>query len=219
MSNKYLAFDDRLVTYIREISLREPEVLRRLREETATHHQSQMQLQPEQGQFLAFLIEVTGATRVLEIGTYTGYSALVMALALPAKGLVVTCDVNAETTLIAKRYWDEAGVAHRIESKMGPALETLDSMLDVEDDYFDLVLIDADKTNVEAYFERAYELVRRGGLIAIDNVLWSGKVADPLMRDEETQALRGLNRKLRDDARVSLSMLPIGDGMTLARKR
>lgn len=219
MANKYLAFDDRLVTYLRDVSLREPEVLRRLREETATHHQSQLQISPEQGQFLALMIEMMGADRILEIGTFTGYSSLIMALAMPRGGRIITCDIDFESTAIARRFWEEAGMSDRIELKLGPALKTLDDILDDEGDYFDLVFIDADKINTSAYFERAYELVRPGGLICIDNVLLSSKVANPKMLDAETTAMRQFNRKLKEDTRFSISMLPIADGLTLARKR
>ena len=218
MSNKYLTFDDRLITYLRQVSLREPEILRRLREETATHHQSQMQILPEQGQFMAMLIELTGAEDVIEVGTFTGYSALIMALALPKNGRLTTCDVNPETTAIARRYWEEAGVAHKIESRLAPAIDSLESLLK-DDAWFDVAFLDADKANIEHYYELCYRLIRPGGLILIDNVLWSGKVADPGTRDEDTNALRALNRKLKDDDRITLSMLPIGDGLTLARKR
>ena len=215
MSNKYLEFDQRLITYLREVSLQEPEVLRRLREETATHPHSQMQISPEQGQFLGFLVELIQARRILEIGTFTGYSALRMALSMPSAGRLTACDVDPETAAVAQRYWEEAGVAHKIRLVLAPALETL-ATLEPE---FDMVFIDADKPNYASYFEEAMRLVRPGGLILLDNVLWSGKVADPSAHDPETQALRTMNRKLRNDARVTISLLPIADGLTLALKR
>jgi predicted O-methyltransferase YrrM len=220
MSRRTESITDELYEYLIGVSLREPDVLRRLREETAQLEQANMQIGPEQGQLMALLVELIEAKRVLEIGTFTGYSALVMALALPEDGRIVACDVSEEWTGVARRYWAEAGVAHKIDLRLAPAVETLDALLaQGRAGAFDFAFIDADKESYATYFERALELVRAGGLIAIDNVLWSGKVADPQVTDADTEAIRALNTKLRDDERVSLSLVPIGDGLTLARKR
>jgi len=211
---------DELYDYLLSVSLREPEVLRRLREETASLEQAGLQISPEQGQLMALLVELIGATRTLEIGTFTGYSALVVALALPADGCVVACDVSEEWTRVARRYWAEAGVAENIDLRLGPALDTLDTLLAEErTGGFDFAFIDADKESYDAYYERCLALVRRGGLIAIDNVLWHGRVVDPSDTDADTEAIRVLNAKLAHDERVSISLVPIGDGLTLARKR
>lgn len=179
-----------------------------------------MQISPEQGQFMAFLARLTGARRVVEVGTFTGYSALTVALALPADGRLVACDVSAEWTAIGRRYWEEAGVADKIDMRLAPALETLDALLtDGHADTFDMAFIDADKENYGAYYERCLRLIRPGGLIMVDNVLWGGSVADPDRDDGDTNAIRALNRALRDDDRVDFSLVPIGDGLSLARKR
>lgn len=220
MSRRTEPLTDELYDYLIRVSLREPDVLRRLREETARLEQASMQIGPEQGQLMALLVELMGATRVLEIGTFTGYSALAMALALPESGRVVACDVSEEWTGVARRYWAQAGVSHKIDLRLAPALETLDALLtEGRAGDFDFAFIDADKENYATYFERSLELVRVGGLVAIDNVLWSGKVADPRVTDADTEAIRSLNAQLKDDERVSLSLVPIGDGLTLARKR
>jgi caffeoyl-CoA O-methyltransferase len=220
MTRRPIAIDDRLHDYILANSPREPEVLRRLREETAGLPDADMQIGPEQGQFMALLVELIGARRTLEIGTFTGYSALVVALALPPEGRVVACDVSAEYTAVARRYWAEAGVADKIELHLAPALETLDRLLaERQAESFDFAFIDADKANYGAYYERALALLRPGGLIAIDNVLWNGKVADKAATDPDTRAIRALNATVKDDSRVTISLLPIGDGLTLARKR
>jgi caffeoyl-CoA O-methyltransferase len=220
VSRRTESLTDELYDYLIRVSLREPEVLRRLREETAQLDQANMQIGPEQGQLMALLVELLGAERVLEIGTFTGYSALVMALALPDDGRIVACDVSEEWTRVARRYWAEAGVAHKVDLRLAPALETLEALVsEGRAGSFDFAFIDADKENYAAYYERALELVRVGGLVAIDNVLWSGKVADPEVTDADTEAIRALNAKLKDDRRVSLSLVPIGDGLTLAMKR
>ncbi|HUF76229.1 MAG TPA: class I SAM-dependent methyltransferase [Longimicrobiales bacterium] len=220
MTRRSIDLTDELYDYLVGVSVREPDVLRRLREETAELDQAAMQIGPEQGQLMALLLELIGARAVLEIGTFTGYSALVMALALPEGGRIVACDVSAEWTAVARRYWKEAGVAHKIDLRLGPALETIDALLaEGRAGTFDFVFVDADKSSYDAYYERSLELLRTGGLVAIDNVLWSGKVADPAEDDEDTVALRALNAKLKDDERVSLSLVPIGDGLTLAMKR
>jgi predicted O-methyltransferase YrrM len=218
MSRRSIQVTEKLADYIRTVSLREPDVLRRLREETATMRGAGMQISPEQGQFMALLARLIGTERYLEVGTFTGYSALVMALALPAKGRVVACDVSEEWTAVGQRYWREAGVARKIDLRLAPALQTLDALI-IERASFDFAFIDADKENYDGYYERALKLVRRGGVIAIDNVLWSGAVIDPAKKDADTKAIRALNRKLTKDERVELSLLPIGDGLTLAVPR
>ena len=220
MSTRTVTLNETLYDYLLGVSLREPPLLARLREETAALPHAIMQVSPEQGQFMALLAEVLGAKRVIEVGTFTGYSALVVALALPPDGHLITCDVDEETTAIARRYWAEAGVAGRIDLRLGPAVDTLDALLaDGAAGSFDLAFIDADKKNYDSYYERTLALLRRGGLMVIDNVLWSGAVADPERQDEDTAAIRALNAKLHGDERVSLSLLPVSDGITLARKR
>jgi caffeoyl-CoA O-methyltransferase len=212
--------DDRLYDYILATSLREPDILRRLREETAKLPYAGMQIGPDQGQFMALLVELIGATRTLEVGTFTGYSALVVALALPPEGRVVACDVSEEYTAVARRYWAQAGVADKIELHLAPALETLERLLaENAAGSFDFAFIDADKANYDAYYEAALALLRPGGLVAIDNVLWDGKVLESAPGDPDTQAIQALNAKLKDDPRVTISLLPLGDGLTLARKR
>jgi predicted O-methyltransferase YrrM len=208
-----------LLEYLQQVSLREPPLLQRLREETAARSDANMQICPEQGQFMAMLAEISGARRAIEIGTYTGYSALCVAGALPAGGKMVCCDINEETTAIAQRYWAEAGLSDRIELRLAPALDSLDALIASADEPFDFGFIDADKSNYEAYYERLLELIRPGGLILFDNVLWNGAVIDPDKNDPDTKAIRLLNNRLHGDKRISLSMLPIGDGLTLARVR
>jgi predicted O-methyltransferase YrrM len=219
MSSRTIQVTGAIENYIHEVSLREPDVLRRLRMETAPMHLAMMQISPEQGQFMALLARMLGARRYLEIGTFTGYSALAMALALPDDGRVVACDINAEWTAIGRRYWQEAGVADKIDLRLAPALTTLDGLIRERAAPFDFAFIDADKENYDAYYERALQLVRPGGIIAIDNMLWGGAVADPERDDAETRAIDALNRNLHDDARIDLSLLPIGDGLSLALKR
>ncbi len=220
MSNRTIAMTDPLYDYYLTVALREPPLLRELREETARMPQARMQIAPEQGQFMALLTELIGARRALEIGTFTGYSALCVALAMPADGRLVACDISEEYTAVARRYWARAGVADRIELRLGPAKATLDALLAAgAGGGFDFAFIDADKENYDAYYERALALLRRGGLLAVDNVLWNGAVADPAKTDADTTAIRALNARIRDDARVSMTMVPIGDGLTLARKR
>ncbi len=220
MSNKTLPMTERLYGYLLSVSLREPEVLRRLREETARDPHAHMQIAPEQGQFMALLAELLGVRRALEIGVYTGYSALWVARVLPADGQLVACDVDADWTATARRYWEEAGVAHKIDLRLAPAGETLDGLLaDGEAGTFDFIFIDADKENYARYYEQSLRLLRPGGLMAIDNVLWDGRVAEPETDDAETEAIRALNRKLLGDERISLSLVPVADGLTLALKR
>ena len=220
MSRRTVSLTDGLYDYLLRVSIREPDVLRRLREETASLEQADMQIGPEQGQFMALLLEVLGAKNVLEIGTFTGYSALVMALSLPEGGRVVACDVSEEWTGVGRRYWAEAGVSDKIDLRLGPASDTLDALLAAgRSDGFDFAFIDADKGGIQAYYEKSLALVRPGGVIAIDNVLWSGKVAEPGETDADTEAIRAFNARLAGDGRVSLSLVPIGDGLSLAMKR
>jgi len=220
MSKKTINLSNQLYDYLLSVSLREPEILRQLRQETARHSLAVMQIAPEQGQFMALLVQLLGATKTLEVGVFTGYSSLCVALALPANGKVVACDVSEEYTRVARRYWQLAGVADKIELRLAPALDTLAQLLaDGQAETFDFAFIDADKVNYEGYYERSLQLVRPGGLIAIDNVLWSGRVADPQFQDKSTLAIRALNNKLHNDQRVTLSIVPIADGLTLALKR
>jgi predicted O-methyltransferase YrrM len=220
MSNKTIGLSDRLYNYLLSNSLREPEILAQLRHETAQHPMSQMQIAPEQGQFMALVVQLLGAKKTLDIGVFTGYSALCVALALPEEGKVIACDVSEEYTAIARRYWEQAGVSHKIDLRIAPALETLDQLLAAgQAETFDFAFIDADKTNYGTYYERSLQLVRPGGLIVVDNVLWSGQVADPEVTDNRTDTIRAFNQKLHQDERVTLSMLPIADGLTLALKR
>jgi len=219
MSNKTLTLDDRLYDYLLSVSLREPELLAQLRQETDLHPFSQMQIAPEQGQLMALLIRLMGATNAIEIGVFTGYSSLCIALALPPYGKLIACDLNEDYTAIARRYWQAAGVSNKIDLRIAPALQTLDTLLDEEEaGAFDFVFIDADKQNYLHYYDRALQLLRPGGLVAIDNVLWGGSVADPKAQDQDTQAIRSFNEFLHQDERVMLSLVPIGDGLTLAVK-
>lgn len=220
MTNQTIGLDDRLYNYLLAVSLREPDILQRLRQETASYPSARMQIAPEQGQFMALLVQILGAKKILEIGVFTGYSSLCVALALPRDGKMIACDVSEEYTAIANRYWQEAGVADKIDLRIAPALETLDLLLkDGQAGTFDFSFIDADKSNYEGYYERSLQLIRSGGLIAIDNVLWSGKVADPEARDNSTKHIQAFNQKLYQDERITLSIVPIGDGLTLALKR
>jgi predicted O-methyltransferase YrrM len=220
MSDKTLSLTDTLYEYILTHSVREPPILARLREVTAALPDAEMQISPEQGQFMALLVKLTGARRCVEVGTYTGYSSLAVALALPADGRIVACDINAQTTDIARQYWREAGVDARIELRLQPALKTLEELLagNGRGD-FDFAFIDADKTSYLAYYEKLLEIIRPGGLIAVDNTLWGGRVADPRYRGADTMALRVFNDHVYSDERVDLSLVPIGDGLTLLRKR
>lgn len=220
MSNRTIDLTDDLYDYILQVSLREPPLLARLREATKAVPFAAMQISPEQGQFMRLLVELIGARRTLEVGTYTGYSALSVALSLPPDGQVVACDISDEYTAVGRPYWAEAGVTEKIDLRLGPAAETLDALIaEGAAGRFDFAFIDADKTNYLKYYEQALVLVRQGGLIAIDNVLWNGAVVDFADESDDTLAIRALNAKLADDARVSLSLVPIGDGLTLARKR
>lgn len=220
MSERRLQITDGIHRYLVEHSVREPEVLARLRAATASLPQAQMQIGPEQGQLMALLAKLVGAKRCIEIGVFTGYSSLAVALALPQDGRILACDVSEEWTAIARRFWREAGVEHKIELKLQPATRTLEQLLAAgEAGRYDFAFIDADKPSYDTYYELLLQLLRPGGLIALDNTLWSGHVADPDDRDPNTVALRALNDKLHRDERVDLSLLPVGDGLTLARKR
>lgn len=220
MTNRTISIDDRLYQYLLEHSLRETPLMRELRELTRRQEMARMQIAPEQGQFMALLVELLGARRILEIGTFTGYSALCMAQAMPPDGRLVCCDLSEEWTAVARDFWQRAGMDGRIDLRLGPALETLDGLLGAGGaDAFDIAFIDADKTNYRHYYERCLQLLRPGGLLMFDNTLWGGAVADPDDQDSDTLALRELNRLLHDDERVSLSLVPIGDGLTLARRR
>jgi predicted O-methyltransferase YrrM len=220
MSVATIAMTEALYGYLLKTTLREPELLARLRAETAALPNAGMQISPEQGQLMGLLIELIGARRTLEVGVFTGYSSTVVALALPADGKLVACDVSAEWTDVARRYWREAGVESKIELHVQPALQTLDALLAAEHGgTFDFAFIDADKTSYDAYYERCLALLRVGGLLAVDNTLWSGAVADDADQRESTRAIRALNVKIAADARVTTSLLPIGDGLYLARKR
>lgn len=220
MANKTIGISDELAAYVVKVGTREPDVLARLREETAAIPQHGMQIAPEEGAFLAMLVELTGARRYIEIGTFTGYSSTAVALALPADGQLVCCDVSEEWTSMARRYWAEAGVAAKIDLRIAPAVETLDQLIaDGEEATYDFAFVDADKTGYDGYYERLLRLVRPGGLIAFDNTLWGGAVLDEDTEDEDTRALQALNLKLADDERITLCLLPVADGVTLARRR
>lgn len=219
MSRNYTPITDALASYIREVTLREPEPLRRLREATEDHPRASMQIGPEQGQFLHFLARLIGARNVLEVGVFMGYSSSWIALALPPGGRILACDVSEEYTGIARNTWREAGVEDKIDLRLAPALETLDSLIAAgQSGAFDMAFIDADKANYSNYYERALQLVRPGGLIAADNTLWDGSVADPADKDPDTEAIRAFNLKLHGDERVALTLATIGDGVTLACK-
>ena len=220
MSTKYTSLDQPLYDYILASSLRESHLLAQLRAETATLPLSVMQIAPEQGQFMGLLIKLMGARRAIEVGVYTGYSTLAVAEALPDEGLLVACDINAETTAIAQRYWQQAGVAHKIDLRLAPAVQTLQALLDDEQaGSFAFAFIDADKTGYSDYYELCLALLRPGGLIVVDNVLWGGAVLEASTDDADTLAIQQLNAQLSADQRVDLSLLPLADGLTLLRKR
>jgi len=220
VSNGSIGLDEALNDYLVSAGVREPAVLAELRRTTAELPNANMQIAPEEGALLAMLVQLLPARRILEIGTFTGYSSTAMALAQPPEGQVVCCDVSKEWTDIARRAWTDAGVGDRVTLHLGPAVQTLDGLLAADEaGTYDLAFIDADKENYDNYYERALRLVRAGGLIAIDNVLWSGRVADPTEHDESTDAIRALNAKIAADERVDVVMLPVADGLTLARIR
>jgi len=221
MSKETLELTPTLYEYFQKTTLREPDALQRLR--VKTHKMGQvgrMQICPEQGQFMGLLVELMDAKNLLEVGTFTGYSALACALALPEDGKLLACDMNPEWTKMARQAWEEAGVSHKVELRLAPAVETLNILLqEGKAGIFDMAFIDADKKNYDNYYELSLQLLRQGGVILVDNVLWGGAVADPDDQDENTVAIRNLNEKMQKDERVTFSMLPIGDGLSLARKR
>ena len=220
MTARTLNLDDSLYHYLLDVSLRETPLLKRLRDETQALPMARWQVAPEQGQFLALLVNLIGARRVLEIGTFTGYSALCMAAALPEGGSLICCDIPGDYNATALRYWQEAGLAGRIDLRLAPALETLGEIEQQgQGGQFDLVFIDADKANYPTYLEHALRLLRVGGLAVFDNTLWSGRVLEENTESADTRAIQALNRALKTDARVDLSLLPLGDGLTLCRKR
>ncbi len=220
MSNRTLNLTDPLYQYLLNASLRESDVLKDLRAETAKLPSANMQIAPEQGQFMALLVLMLNARRIIEVGVFTGYSSLVMAMALPPDGQLVACDINPDYTDIARQYWQRAGVVKKIDLRLAPGKETLRQLLDQgEAGQFDLAFIDADKTGYLEYYELCLKLLRTGGLILVDNVLWNGSVIDESIRDEDTAAIRTFNETLKSDQRVDISLLPVADGLTLARKR
>jgi len=219
MTDRNVKLDARLYAYLQEHSLRELPVQKELREETAGMKHAGMQISPEQGQFMQLLARTVNARKAIEVGVFTGYSSLAVALALPEDGRLVACDVSEEWTAMARKFWEKAGVAKRIELRLQPALSTLDLLISAgESATFDFAIIDADKSRYMAYYERCLTLLRRGGLIVVDNTLWSGAVADASKDDEDTRAIRAFNDAVHRDTRVAVSMLPIGDGVTLALK-
>lgn len=219
MTQRTLQLDDALYQYLLDVSLRESPLLARLREETAQLSQARWQIAPEQGQFMTLLVRLTGARRVIEVGTFTGYSALCMAQALGEGGRLICCDLPGDYNATARRYFAEAGVAESIEWRLGPALESLAALAREGQGVFDLIFIDADKANYPAYLEQALFLLRQGGLLLFDNTLWNGRVLQRSPDSEDTHAIQALNLALRDDPRIDLSLLPLGDGLTLCRKR
>lgn len=220
MSNQSIQLTPELYTYLLEVSLRESDLLQELRERTRRMPEARMQIAPEQGQFMTLLARLLGARQALEIGVFTGYSALCVASALPADGRLIACDISAEYTRIAREYWERAGVADRIDLRLAPASETLATLLaEGAAGSFDLAFIDADKTGYADYYEQCLALLRPGGLIVVDNVLWNGRVLDTATADADTRAIRAFNRRIHKDARVDLSLVPIGDGLSLLRKR
>jgi len=220
MANKTMGISDDLAAYVVKVGTREPDVLARLREETAAIPQHNMQIAPEQGAFLALLVELIGARRCIEVGTFTGYSSTAVALALPEDGQIVCCDVSEEWTSLARRYWAEAGVTGKVDLRIAPATETLDQLVaGGQEATYDFAFVDADKAGYDAYYERLLRLIRPGGLIVFDNMLWGGDVLDTDPSDEDTKALQALNAKLARDERITLCLLPVADGVTLARRR
>ncbi|PQP06470.1 SAM-dependent methyltransferase [Pseudomonas frederiksbergensis] len=220
MTARTLNLDDSLYQYLLDVSLRETPLLKRLRDETQALPMARWQVAPEQGQFLALLVKLIGARRLLEVGTFTGYSALCMAAVLPDDGSLICCDLPGDYNATARRYWQEAGVGGRIDLRLAPALETLEQLEQQgQGEHFDLIFIDADKANYPAYLEHALRLLRIGGLAVFDNTLWSGRVLEANPESEDTRAIQALNRALKDDSRVDLSLLPLGDGLTICRKR
>jgi predicted O-methyltransferase YrrM len=219
LSNRTLSINDRVYDYLLSVSLKESDLLAQLRNETAGIEFSEMQIAPEQGQFMALLVKLMGARRALEIGTFTGYSSIVIASALPEDGELVCCDDSEEWTSMARKYWQQAGLEDRIDFKLGDASKTLQALIDQgHEGSFDFIFIDADKQNYPLYYELSLKLLRAGGLIAVDNTLWSGDVADPGNQEPGTRAIRRFNQMLKQDERVAISLVTIGDGLTLVHK-
>ena len=220
MSNSTLPMTDTLSRYLLNTGVRESSYLKQLREETHHREDHMMQIAPEQGQFMAMLVQLLNAKNIIEIGVFTGYSSLAMAEVLPQEGQIIACDINEETTAVAQKYWDKAGVANHIDLRLAPALDTLQSLLNEgKHNSIDMVFIDADKPAYDAYYEKSLELLRPGGMILLDNMLWSGLVADDSIQDECTEALRQLNQKIHQDDRVNMVLLPLADGISMVRKR
>ena len=220
MANTTLGLPTDLRDYLRRVAVREPAVLWRLRAETASMPEANMQIAPEQGALMTLLAELTGARRCLELGTFTGYSALAVALVLPPGGRVVCCDMSREWTDVGRRFWAEAGVDDRIEVRIGPALDSLDAMINEgASDSVDFAFVDAAKEEYPAYYERLMRLVRRGGLMLFDNVFWGGDVVNPEVDDSDVRGIRELNERLAADERVTVAMVPLADGLTLVRRR
>lgn len=220
MSRRTITLTEPLYEYLLGVSLREADILKELREETARHSRATMQIAPDQGQFMAFLVRLMGARKTIEVGVFTGYSSLSVAMALPEDGHMIACDVSEEFTSVARGYWRKAGVEHKIDLRIAPAIETLNALLEEgQEGSIDFGFVDADKESYEDYVERILRLLRPGGLMLLDNVLRNGEVADPSITNSATTAIRALNAKLHHDPRIDLSMVPIGDGLTLARKR
>jgi len=219
LSTHTIDIDDRLYEYMLDISLREPDVLRKLRDETSRHPMAIMQISPEQGQLMQMLVRMLGAKNCIEVGVFTGYSSLAVALALPSDGRIVACDISEEYTAVGEPYWKEAGVRDKIDLRIAPATETLDAMIAADEaGAYDFAFIDADKPGYPDYFERCLKLLRVGGVIAVDNIFMDGNAADPDTTSENAQAIRKFNAMLKGDDRVELSLIPIGDGLTLARR-
>lgn len=220
MSTRTLPLNDHLYSYLQQVSLREPPAFRRCRQETAQLPMSRMQIAPEEGQFINFLVNLMGVERAIEIGSFTGYSSLWIASALPRGGCLVACDINEAWTRQARQYWAEAGVMDRIEMRLAPAQQTLEELLDRDQHKsYDFIFVDADKEMYDSYYESALKLLRPGGIVAIDNVFWNGRVANPAADDPDTRSIRRLNEKIHGDERVDVTVVPIGDGVTLCRKR
>jgi predicted O-methyltransferase YrrM len=219
MSNKPTLDLTQIHTYVTEHSIRDDKILQALRAETAKDDMARMQIAPEQGQFMALLVRLINAERIIEVGTFTGYSSLCMARALPDHGELICCDVNEHWTAIAQRYWRAAGVADKIKLVLAPAMETLQRLIDEgRSEQFDMAFIDADKAHYDGYYELCLQLIRPNGIILLDNMLWRGRVADPRKQDADTVAIRKLNEKLKQDERIDISLLTIADGVSLARK-
>jgi predicted O-methyltransferase YrrM len=219
LSNRTINLDDKLYEYLLKNSVKETAELAQLREVTMKNEMARMQIAPEQGQFMALMVELLGASHIIEVGTFTGYSALSMALALPDDGKIICCDISKEWTDIGVPYWEKAGVANKIDLRIGQAMRTLKDLIkNGAAGHFDMAFVDADKTNYANYFELCLALLRPGGLLMFDNTLWDGDVADDSVQDEDTVAIRQLNQQLLEDDRISMSLVPIGDGLTLCRK-